>query len=320
MQAQDCIGYAFLLVRWKICKMKDISAASPNNGYNHNLSHQIYSSQSLHQLGRWHQYSTAAQDEGCTPPPHSPTYQRTYPTSRGECFCPVNRSASCPFWQSYYTLQLGQCLTRSRVLFRRRHWHPTPVLLPGKSHGRRSLVGCSPCGCQESDTTERLHFHFSLSCIGEGNGNPLQCSCLENPRDGGAWWAAVCGVAQSRTRLKRLSSSSRVLFGKPNHERFKNISMIPLRSSLAFIFMSYQPLQPPVFLPCTQREIDVLRWTQETVHASGHSHTLVSLAGLSLPLLCPLNPTLLQNAAHCAPPMLHQLSLKAGKKVCVVIP
>ena len=56
--------------------------------------------------------------------------------------------------------------------------------------------------------TERLHFRFSLSCIGEGNGNPIQCSCLENPRDGGAWWAAVSGVAQSRTRLKRLSSSS----------------------------------------------------------------------------------------------------------------
>ena len=57
-------------------------------------------------------------------------------------------------------------------------------------------------GLLESDTTERLHFHFSLSCIGEGNDNPLQCSCLENPRDGGPWWAAVCGVAQSRTRLK----------------------------------------------------------------------------------------------------------------------
>ena len=68
---------------------------------------------------------------------------------------------------------------------------PTPVLLPGKFHGRRSLVGCSPWGREESDTTERLHFHFSLTCIGEGNGNPLQCSCLENPRDGGAWWAAV---------------------------------------------------------------------------------------------------------------------------------
>ena len=59
-----------------------------------------------------------------------------------------------------------------------------------------------------SDTTEQLHFHFSLSCIGEGNGNPLQCSCLENPRDGGAWWAAIYEVTQSRTRLKRLSSSS----------------------------------------------------------------------------------------------------------------
>ena len=80
--------------------------------------------------------------------------------------------------------------------------HPTPVLLPGNSHGWRSLVGCSPWGCEESDMTEQLHFHFSLSCIGEGNGNPLQCSCLENPRDGRARWAAVCGVAQSRTRLK----------------------------------------------------------------------------------------------------------------------
>ena len=67
--------------------------------------------------------------------------------------------------------------------------------------GRRSLVGCSPWSRKESDLTEQLHFHFSLSC------NPLQCSCLENPRDGRAWWAAVYGVAQSRTRLKRLSSS-----------------------------------------------------------------------------------------------------------------
>ena len=70
------------------------------------------------------------------------------------------------------------------------------------------MVGCSPWGLEELDMTERLHFHSSLSCTGEGNGNPLQCSCLENPRDGGAWWAAVYGVAQSRTRLKRLSSSS----------------------------------------------------------------------------------------------------------------
>ena len=94
------------------------------------------------------------------------------------------------------------------MLERRRQWHPTPVLLPRKSHGRRSLVGCSPWGLWGSDTTERLHFHFSLSCIGEGNGNPLQCSCLENPRDGGAWWAAIYGVTKSRTRLKQLSSSS----------------------------------------------------------------------------------------------------------------
>ena len=86
-------------------------------------------------------------------------------------------------------------------------WQPTPVLLPGKSHGWRSLVGCSPWSRKELDTTEWLHFHFSLSCIGEGNGNPLQCSCLENPRDGGAWWAAISGVAQSWTRLKWLSSS-----------------------------------------------------------------------------------------------------------------
>ena len=88
---------------------------------------------------------------------------------------------------------------------RRRQRHPTPVLLPGKSHGQRSLVGWSPRGCEELDTTEGLPFHFPLSCIGEGNGNPLQCSCLENPRDGGAWWAAVYGVAQSWTRLMWLS-------------------------------------------------------------------------------------------------------------------
>ena len=69
-------------------------------------------------------------------------------------------------------------------------------------------MGCSPRGREELDTTERLHFRFSLSLVGEGNGNPLQCSCLENPRDGGAWWAAIYGVSQSRTRLKQLSSSS----------------------------------------------------------------------------------------------------------------
>ena len=88
-----------------------------------------------------------------------------------------------------------------RMLLWRRQWHPTPVLLPGKSHGWRSLAGCSPWGRKESDVTERLHFHFSLSCIGEGHGTPLQYSCLGNPMDGGAWRAAVHGVAEGRTRL-----------------------------------------------------------------------------------------------------------------------
>ena len=109
---------------------------------------------------------------------------------------------------------------------RRRQWHPTPVLLPGKSHGRRSLVGCSPWGRKESDSTEWLHFHFSLSCTGEGNGNLLQCSCLESPRDRGAWWAAVSGVAQGRTRLKRLSSSSSI-----HVERHRYITLIKITVS-----------------------------------------------------------------------------------------
>ena len=95
-------------------------------------------------------------------------------------------------FQRYICVQIG--------LPRRRQWQPTPVLLPGKSLGRRRLVGFSPWGREESDRTERLHFDFSL--IGEGNGNSLQCSCPENARDSRAWWAAVYGVAQSRTRLK----------------------------------------------------------------------------------------------------------------------
>ena len=102
----------------------------------------------------------------------------------------------------------------------RRCWHPTPVFLPGKSHGRRSLVGCSPWGHWGSDTTKRLHFDFSHSCIGEGNGNLLQCSCLENPRDAGAWWAAVYGVAQSRTWLKQLSSKAYIWNLEKRSEEF----------------------------------------------------------------------------------------------------
>ena len=96
---------------------------------------------------------------------------------------------------------------RINIMTWRRQWQATPVLLPGESHGWRSLVGCSPWGRYKLDAAEQLHFHFSLS-HSEGNGNPLQCSCLENPRNGRAWWAAVSGVAQSWTRLKRLSSSS----------------------------------------------------------------------------------------------------------------
>ena len=88
------------------------------------------------------------------------------------------------------------------------HGNPPKYSCLQNPNGQRSLVGCSPWGSKESDMTEGLHFQFSLSCIGEGNGNALQCSCLENARDGGAWWAAVYGVAQSRTGLKRLSSSS----------------------------------------------------------------------------------------------------------------
>ena len=105
-------------------------------------------------------------------------------------------------------LHQGGSLNVGGIKQQRRRWHSTPVLLPGKSHGWRSLVGCSPLGWEESDKTEQLPFHFSLSCIGEEDGNPLWCSCLENSRDGAAWWAAVYGVAQSRTRLKQLSSSS----------------------------------------------------------------------------------------------------------------
>ena len=131
-------------------------------------------------------------------------------------------------------------LHSSHMLVWRRQWHPTPVLLLGKSHGRRSLVGCSPWGLEESDTTEQL-VSLSLSCIGEGNGNPLQHSCLENPRDGGAWWADVYGVTQSRTRLKRLSSSS-------SHIGFP---CFPVHGDFGFLLFS-DPFNPTLFLLSTQ--------------------------------------------------------------------
>ena len=82
------------------------------------------------------------------------------------------------------------------VLIRRRQWHPTPVLLLGKSHGRRSLVGWNPWGRQELDTTS---LSLSLSCIGEGNGSPLQCSCLENPREGSLVGCRLWGLTESDT-------------------------------------------------------------------------------------------------------------------------
>ena len=95
-----------------------------------------------------------------------------------------------------------------RLSRRRRQWHPTPGFLPGKSHGWRSLVGCCPWGREESGMTERLHFHFSLSCIGEGNGNPLQCFCLENPRDGGAWWLPSLGSHRVGHDLSDLAAAA----------------------------------------------------------------------------------------------------------------
>ena len=136
------------------------------------------------------------------------------------------------------------------TVFRRRRWHPTPVLLPGKSHGWRSLVGCSPWGRWGLDMTEWLYFHFSLSCIGEGNGNPLQCSYLENPRDRVAWWAAVYGVTQSWTRQKRLSSSSSrtyLLYIIKHLYSLTNTSHFPLA----------QPFQPPF---CFVSEFEYLRF------------------------------------------------------------
>ena len=100
--------------------------------------------------------------------------------------------------QSRGSLRVGHDWETSLWLFTfmhwRRKWQPTPVFLPGESQGWGSLVSCHLWGHTESDTTERLHFDFSLSCIGKGNGNPLQCSCLKNPRDRGAWWAAIYGL------------------------------------------------------------------------------------------------------------------------------
>ena len=134
----------------------------------------------------------------------------------------------------YFTGEIYAMVVHNDLMAWRRQWHPTPVLLPGKSHRWRSLVGWTLWGREELDMTECLHFHFSLSCTGEGNGNPLQCSCLENPRDGEAWWAVVYGVAQSRTRLKWFSSIKAILgISMCPHSQRRCISRVPtLRTEL----------------------------------------------------------------------------------------
>ena len=117
--------------------------------------------------------------------------------------------------------------------------------LAWESHGWRSMVGYSLWGLEEWDKTEQLHFHFSLSCTGEGNGNPLQYSCLENPRDGGAWWAAIYRVSQSGTRLTWLSSSSRVL----DQEQIPSLSKFTLHFPFQLQVFSSPPLVYLCHLP-----------------------------------------------------------------------
>ena len=125
--------------------------------------------------------------------------------------------------QRYYFANKGPYSQSYGFSSQRRRWHPTLVLLPGKSHGQRSLVGCSPWGHEESETTEQLHFHFSLSCIGEGNGSPLQCSCLENPRDGGAWWAAVYGSHRAGHDWSDLAAAAAVIVVWPWANQFLSL-------------------------------------------------------------------------------------------------
>ena len=121
-------------------------------------------------------------------------------------------------------------------------------------------------GSLESDTTERLHFHFSLPCIGEGNGNPLQCSCLENLRDRGAWWAVVYGVAQSWTRLKRLSSSSS---SKPHSVQFSSVQSL----SRVWLFVTHesQHTRPPCSPPTPRvhpNSCPLSRWCHPAISSS----------------------------------------------------
>ena len=109
-------------------------------------------------------------------------------------------------------------------------------------------MGCSPWGREESDMTEQLHFHFSLSCVGEGNGNPLECSCLENPRDGGVWWAVLYGVTQSRTQLKQLSSSS------SSTVRCPRLTLDLIQTEISHFF------QGPL-IPSVEMVIEIILWS-----------------------------------------------------------
>ena len=142
----------------------------------------------------------------------------------------------------------------------RRQWHPTPVLLPGKSHGFRSLVGCSPRG--RSDTTERLHFHFSLSCIGEGNGNPLQCSCLENPRDGGAWWAAVYGSHRVRHDWSDLAAAARLVRAFLPRSKRLLISWLQSPSAVILEPKKIKSVTVSIVSPSICHEWDRMPWSQ----------------------------------------------------------
>ena len=149
-------------------------------------------------------------------------------------FCAVCSAFLLCFYY-FLVFWVGRRIKTFRPEVWRRQWHPTPVLLPGKSHGWRSLVGCSPWGRKESDVTGWLHFHFSLSCIGEGNGNPLQCSCLENPRDREPGGLQSMG-SQSRTRLKWLSSSSSSS-SSLNREQWPWLMAQKILASIIFSFL-----------------------------------------------------------------------------------
>ena len=176
----------------------------------------------------------------------------------------------------------------------RRQWHPTPVLLPGKSHGQRSLVGFSPWGREESDTTEGLHLHFSLSSTGEGSGNPLQCSCLENPRDGGAWRAAVYGVAQSRTRLKWLSSTSSNWYVPFWNPPCSVLIIVPLASVPLLGLLSSQSMAPtpsthgsynPRAAPLTTPPAATALPKQRAAHTRAPTERLALCPGSTVPSL-----------------------------------